>query len=178
MKIRLFIIIIVISEIVFGQFSCAPKAAKSKTAVSYSEDLSGFRPPVGREEEINVDETQQDEATTGSYVAPEHDITNQLDVVLNELLEKNENKSITIYTIQVYIGRSREEANRMKMKVFDEMPEAHPELVYRKLRFKVQVGKYYDRVLAYKMFKELKQKFPGAMLVPETINVEDLTKGN
>jgi hypothetical protein len=177
MKIRL-LIIIVVSGMAFGQFSCAPKAAKSKTAVSYSEDLSGFRPPVSLEEETNVDETRQDEAVTGSYVTPEHDITNQLDIVLNELLEKNENKSMTIYTVQVYIGRSREEANRIKMKIFDEMPEVHPELVYRKLRFKVQVGKYYDRVSAYKMFKELKHNFPGAMLVPEIINVEDLTKGN
>ncbi len=173
MQTRLFIILI-ISGIVIGQFNCAPRAAKSKKAVTYNEDLSGYRPPDSRTDETEVLENDSNQPDNNPYVPPEHDITRQLDIVLNERVENSPDKPIMIYTIQVYTGRSREEANEIRMKVFDVMPDVDPLLVYNKLRFKVQIGRYFDRVSAYKTFKTLKEYFPGAMLVPETVSVDDL----
>lgn len=172
MKIRLFILFIILG-IVVGQFSCTPKVAKSKTAITYNEDLSLYRPP-GNIDKEDMPEEIPDKSDSDHYILPEHDITRQLDIVLNEHVENNPDKQIMIYTVQVYTGRSREEANDIRMKVFDVMPDADPQLVYKKLRFKVQVGRYFDRVSAYKTFKTLKDYFPGAMLVPENVNVDDL----
>ncbi len=177
MRLRLFVILF-LTGIVISQFNCTPRAAKSKTTVQYNEDLSGFRPETAVSDEKEIDNTGRTEPAPVVYVPPEHDITNQLDIVLNERQENNKNNTITVYTVQVYTGRSREEANETRMKIFEIMPEADPQLVYKKLRFKVQVGRFYDRVSAFKTFKILKAHFPGAMLVPETIDVEDLIKEN
>jgi hypothetical protein len=177
MKLRLFVILF-LGGIVVSQFHCTPRSAKSKTAVQYNEDLSGFRPESTTPDEKNAAETNDTETLPVAYTPPEHDITRQLDIVLNERMENNENKTITVYTVQVYTGRSREEANAVRMKIFEIMPDADPQLVYKKLRFKVQVGRFYDRVSAYKTFHALKDYFPGAMLVPEAVDVEDLIKEN
>ncbi len=177
MKLRLFMILF-LGGIVVSQFNCTPRHAKSKTAVQYNEDLTGFRPETTAPGEENITETDKTEPVTVAYVPPEHDITRQLDIVLNERMENNKNKTITIYTVQVYTGRSREEANAVRMKIFEIMPEMDPQLVYKKLRFKVQVGRFYDRVSAYKTFEALRTYFPGAMLVPEAVDIEDLIKEN
>jgi len=173
MQARLFIVLFILG-IVFGQFNCTPRAAKTKTAVTYSEDLSTYRPPDNSVKEEGVQEGINGQSDSDQYIPAEHDITQQLDIVLNERRENSTDKPIIIYTVQVYTGRSREEANEIRMKIFDVMPDADPQLVYKKLRFKVQVGRYYDRVSAYKTFRTLKDYFPGAMLVPENVSVDDL----
>lgn len=172
MQIRLLILIIL--GVVIGQFSCTRRAVRSKTAVTYNEDLSAYRPPDNKDREEDLPDDISDQSDIDQYVLPEHDISRQLDIVLNERMENSPDKPIMIYTVQVYTGRSREEANEIRMKIFDVMPAADPQLVYKKLRFKVQVGRYYDRVSAYKTFKTLKDYFPGAMLVPENVNADDL----
>lgn len=179
MKLRLFVILLM-AGIIAGQFYCTPRSVKSKTTTTYNEDLSAFRPETGsavekKDEPVNDNESL---AVTVPNVEPEHDITKQLDIVLNERMDSGENQTITVYTVQVYIGRNREEANKIRMKIFEVMPDADPQLVYKKLRFKVQVGRFYDRISAYKTFEKLKTYFPGAMLVPEIVDVEDLIKEN
>ena len=175
MKLRLFVILLLVA-ITVSQFNCTPRAAKSKTPVSYNEDLSAFRPETGSGEEEKVEAIDEGETLTVPNAEPEHDITNQLDIVLNERLENNENKTVTVYTVQVYTGRSREEANKTRMKIFEVMPDADPQLVYKKLRFKVQVGRFYDRISAYKTFEKLKAYFPGSMLVQENVDLDNLIK--
>lgn len=146
--------------------SCAPKLASTTSTKDYIEDVSAFRPSVDSE----TPGDEQDEGLAidkGPYVAPTHDVNKEMSVVMDSIIVHNLEKTYITYTIQVYIGRSREEANQIREKVYRLMPEEKPSLIYKQPSYKVNVGKYYDRVVAYKTLTELRESFPGAGLVRE-----------
>ena len=86
---------------------------------------------------------------------------------MDSIVVHNRDKMYLTYTIQVYIGRSREEANQIREKVYRILPDEEPVLIYKQPSYKVNVGKYFDKVDAYKTLNILKSNFTGAMLVPE-----------
>ncbi len=145
---------------------CSPKLATNVSTEDYTEDVSAFRPKI---EPVEVNTVDQENTNTKkqSYVSPTHDINDEMNVLMDSIVIHNRDKLYLTYTIQVYIGRSREEANQVREKVYRVLPEAKPELIYRQPSYKVNVGKYIDRVDAYRTLTALKRKFPGAMLVPQ-----------
>ena len=159
---KLFIFLILALYVV----SCSPKLASTSDTKDYVEDVSAFRPSVPQDEQqdISSENTQIDK---GPYVAPTNDINAEMSVIMDSIILHNRDKTYITYTIQVYIGRSREEANQIREKVYRVMPEEKPELIYKQPSYKVNVGKYYDRVEAYKTLTELRGSFPGAGLVRE-----------
>jgi 5-carboxymethyl-2-hydroxymuconate isomerase len=151
-------------------FSCSPKLATTSTSEDYDEDISSFRPAIDMEGENNAVSEVID--TKGPYVAPTHDINSEMASIMDSVVHHNKNKAYLTYTIQVYIGRSREEANQVREKVYRVLPDEKPALGYKQPSWKVTVGEYYDRVEAYKTLTTLKGVFPGAMLVPERKYIE------
>ncbi len=146
---------------------CTPKLVTQTTSDDYSEDVSAFRPKVEvKTEEEPVKETAMTK-NRGSYVPPTHDIKTEMDIIMDSIAVHNQNKLYLTYTIQVYIGRSREEANQIREQVYRALPEEKPMLVYKQPSYKVNVGKYFDRVEAYKTLTTLRASFPGALMVPE-----------
>jgi hypothetical protein len=155
-------------------YECAPKASKSKTTETYQEDLSKYRPkPV----ELEIDSADIGAVDTafvrGPYTAPTNDITEELDYEIARISDEQKKLPILIYTVQVYTGRSREEANQIRSQVYQTLPDEEPQLIYQQPNFKVRVGTYFERADAYKTFKALKEKFAGAILVPVRIIPED-----
>ena len=149
-------------------YSCSPKIATKQTARDFQEDLSQYR-PLGPDISDIQTPVQDPLVNKGPYVAPSHDINRQMNVALDSIISANKSKTYLIYTIQVYLGRSREEANQVRERLYRIMPAENPELNYRQPSWRVTVGKYFDRVDAYKTLNMLKQAFPGALLVPERI---------
>jgi hypothetical protein len=147
-------------------YSCAPKLATKKTTEDYSEDVSAFRPKIEPVVTETVDE-ENPNTRRGEYVAPTNDINDEMNVLMDSIIVHNRDKLYLSFTIQVYIGRSREEANQVRENVYRILPDEKPELIYRQPSYKVTVGKYIDRVEAYRTLTALKKKFPGAMLVPQ-----------
>ena len=146
-------------------FSCTPKLATKTTEEDYDEDLSAFRPTITvAESETKITEP---ESSKGPYVAPTHDINDEMAVALDSIIFYNREKPYNTYTIQVYIGRSREEANQVREKVYRVLPDEKPELGYKQPSWKVTVGEYQDHVDAFKTLTLLKRAFPEAMLVRE-----------
>lgn len=146
-------------------YSCAPKVTKTKTPEEFSEDLT----------QVREDFTDMEAATTedqvvvekGPYVKPTHDITAQMDYMLDTLTVLNVDKPMTYYSIQVYVGNSRDEANNVREKVYRLLPDAKPRLKYQSPNYRVKVGWYINRVDANEDFQKLKKTFPGALLVSE-----------
>jgi hypothetical protein len=162
------IIIFLILGYVIG---CAPKPATKSTVKEYDEDLSELRPELDASPKDT--ETEFDmEISESPYVAPSNDINEQMALVMDSIIYHNRNKANLTYTIQVYIGRSREEANQIREKVYRVLPEETPQLGYKQPSWKVTVGEYRDRVEAYKTLTALKAAFPAAMLVPERKYIE------
>jgi hypothetical protein len=143
-KIRL-IVIIALAAVA----SCTPKLATKSTVEEYDEDLSAFRPTIeagtkdGMSQEVN-------EFDRGTYVPPTNDINDEMAMAMDSIIYYNREKAYTTYTIQVYIGRSREEANKVREQVYRVMPEEKPTLGYKQPSWKVTVGEYPDHVDAFK----------------------------
>ena len=145
---------------------CTPKLATKGTVVDYTEDVSTFRPKA----EVTLSETVEQNITVsekGPYIAPTHDINREMSTIMDSIIVHNKDKVYLTYTIQVYTGRSREEANQTREKVYRVLPEEKPMLSYKQPSYKVNVGKFIDRVEAYKTLTTLRKTFPGATMVEE-----------
>mgnify|MGYP001548166905 CR=1 FL=1 len=74
------------------------------------------------------------------------------------------------YTIQIGFG-SYDEAEELKQEDEIEFPEYDPKIVFDSPTYRVQVGQFTDRLEAEKKFLEVRQRFPGALLLrPESGN--------
>lgn len=151
---------------------CAPKLVTKSTTEDYTEDVSAFRPQIESVDSKVGDNAQDTEINKGPYIPATHDINNEMSLVMDSIVIHNRDKTYLTYTIQVYIGRSREEANQIREKIYRILPEEKPVLAYRQPSYKVSVGKYFDRVEAYKTLTTLRSTFPGAMIVPEHNHME------
>lgn len=163
-------------------FSCAgpgQSPQRSGNEISYAEDLSLLR----RGESYKLTEL---EATTGKP-APEQpnrpasgtvlarqDVTSQLDNLLTASAERNkEIKNIPGFTIQVYLGTSREAANKAQRQVYMALPEARPEIRFVQPNYRVLVGRFVDRMEAQKTYSDLKMEFPNALIIPDRIQINE-----
>ncbi len=143
-------------------FQCSPKVVKQTTVKEYNEDLSHLRPPID-----SVSEETTDEIVKAPYTRPTYDNTQKLNALIDSLASDNLHKKIRYYTVQVYVGNSREEANEIRSKVYSIIPEETPKLEYSQPNFRVKVGKFESRLDAHKTFTTLKRSFPGAVMVSE-----------
>ena len=74
------------------------------------------------------------------------------------------------YTIQIGFG-SYDAAEELKQEASVAFPEYEPKIVFDSPTYRVHIGKFTDRLLAEKKFLEVRQQFPGALLLrPETAN--------
>jgi hypothetical protein len=165
MRILLFLVAV---ALVFQQ--CATRVSKTKTAETYTEDVSLLRPEFTEEHEMVVEES--DVAVVlekAPYTAPRYDVTDALDAALEKNAEINRSRPYTVFTVQVYNGPSRMRANEIRRQVYGVMPEVEPVLEYRQPNYKVKVGTFGSRADAHKTFKKLQQNFPGTVLVPERV---------
>lgn len=157
---KIFIVILLVFAI-----GCSPKLAPKGDTKDYSEDVTAYRPNNSTNME-SVDPIKYDDVK-GPYVAPTKDINKEMSSIMDSIVVQNQHKLYLTYTIQVYIGRSREEANQVREKIYRVLPEEKPVLSYRQPSYKVFVGKYHEKVDAYKTLNILRANFPGAMLVPQ-----------
>lgn len=163
-------------------FSCASPGnspQRSGRTVDYSEDLSSLR----RGEEYKVAEASTATTPAGSGrterpvsggVTATQDITNRLENLLAESAKENEKiKYIPGFTIQVYLGTSREAANKAQRLVYTALPEGRPEIKFVQPNYRVFVGRFVDRMEAQKMYASLKTDFPNALIIPDRIQIND-----
>jgi hypothetical protein len=159
-------------------FSCSsPGSTPQRSAaykVDYEEDLSLHRRAhLASTEAEPVESTPAPGATQPEEtISITNDITDELDELVASVAEENKNiKSIPGFTVQVYSGNSREIANQAKRKVYHVLPDAQPELKYQPPNYKIQVGQFTERLEAQKIFSMLKKEFPGALIIPDRIQI-------
>lgn len=146
--------------------STSQKVSKDSSSAKFQDDLSSFRPKVGKSTDTVKAETEQAE------VIPTNDITTRLNNRLDSIATYNKkNKSGQGYRILVYSGNSSEEAGKTKEKVYDLLPDIHVYSIYKQPSFRVKVGDFPQRLEAYNTMGMLKEAFPNAMIVPDEINI-------
>lgn len=155
--------------------SCAP-TLKPDVAKDYYEDLTVLRPTIETENTVATDEPitpPDDPQHPALYTESVPDITFMLDSLLDSVALNNRKKEfIQGYTIQVYTGNSRVEANDVKAHVYRILPYSKPQVSYDLPNYKVKVGKFYHRLQAFKEYSTIKKKFPDAILVPQLFRIK------
>ncbi len=152
--------------VAFLTASCAAQR-QSKT---YYEDLSAYRPKF----EFKVDTSKKMVATKANrpLIKPTKNVNAKVDAVLDSIDKQNlQKKFVDGFTIQIYSGQSREEANVTKQKVAEELSDLIASLQYLQPKWRVSVGNYFSKLEAQKNLVRLKYSFPEAILVPEKIQV-------
>jgi hypothetical protein len=145
-------------------------AQKSNTGKTYQEDLSLVRPqfvlPIDSKTIVDPDEPK-------TLVEPTLHVNERVDLVLDSIDRLNRlRKFIEGYTIQIYSGQNREDANNAKKKMVEEVAELTASLRYIQPKFRVSVGNYFSKLDAQKDLMRLKPIFPNAILIPEKIPIK------
>lgn len=161
--------------------ACASKSPSSSSSgpEEYEEDLSGFVLPYSdslqRLSPISpspeMEEPEVPEGILNPDLSLELAVTDSINILLDSITVKNKDNTYRGYTIQVYSGSNREEANEAKNKVYQVLPSSKPRISYVQPNFKVRVGEFVERLEAQKMYITLKEEFPGAMIIPREIKI-------
>lgn len=160
--------IMVLAGVIFNR--CASTTGMS-SSVSYTEDLTVFRPPVIMYEPEGI--LSYDDTVMNIDIIIQGDITYKLDSLLDSISVNNQKqKYIQGYTIQVYTGNNRTLANNIIGEVYNILYGSRPTLTYDLPNYKVKVGKYYHRMEAQKDFYAVKRKYKNAILVPQQFKIE------
>ena len=142
-----------------------------RTSREVQEDLVSIRP------KFHVDTTAENSTNHISHSTPEYvpavnTVNEKVDAVLDSIDRLNViRKFISGYTIQIYSGRSKEDANATKKKLTDAL-DMKADLQYVQPKFTVKVGAYFTALEAQGDLVLLKRFFPNAILVPETIPIK------
>lgn len=88
------------------------------------------------------------------------------DPQIKQLLDiyKDGKANALYYTIQIGFG-SYDDAEELKQEAGIEFPEYNPKIVFDSPTYRVQIGEFRDRLEAEKKFREVRQRFPGALLL-------------
>jgi hypothetical protein len=135
---------------------------------AYEEDLAIYRihfPTTQVESCIPL--TEKSLPKKNISVTTTHDITQQLNALLVNLKSYYAmNETIEGYTIQAYTGGSREMAFKIRDLLQTHYPSLNPEVQYKQPHFTVQIGKFLDRLEAYKLYIPIKELIPQAIIRP------------
>lgn len=164
--------ILLLAVVVVTMYACTPKTVKTTTTNNYSEDLSIYRPDLIPDDSV-ASSNESEEMEQIEYVAPTGHLKTELDSVVALTTYYNDQKDyVEGYTIQVYTGTSRDDANKAQVKVYSVLGQASPWVDYRQPVYKVKVGKYYTKIEANKLYRQLKKKFPNALLIPQRFRLK------
>ncbi len=157
---------------------CAPtKTISTQGAEEYSEELSPYRihytDSIAQanvtSSEPNPEQVISSVSTLPTPNAVTGEIEDYFDAVDKQHQEKNEYPG---FTLQVYTGNSREEANEAKLKVYKALPDAEPAVRFSTI-WRTRVGEYASRLEAQQDYFALRKYFPNVLLVPETFRAVD-----
>ena len=130
----------------------------------YFEDLSFIR------ESENVSNSTNDEKIVDKKNNLGIDI--ELDSILKIIKSEVDEEIFTDgYTIQIYLGDKREEAENTVQKLFEYDSLIKSNTIFTQPNYRVKTGTFEDRFKANFEYKKLKKTFPNAIIIPEKIKI-------
>jgi hypothetical protein len=98
---------------------------------------------------------------------------------LNNAIKSNmpaegEIPSISGYRVQIYSGRDRNQANRVKENFLKMYPDQPAYLDYSAPNFRIRVGDFRNKLEAQKLLHDIKQNIEGVLIVPDKINFPEV----
>ena len=130
----------------------------------YFEDLSFIR------ESENVSNSTNDENIVDkkNNLGIDIELDSILKIIKSEVYEEIFTDG---YTIQIYLGDKREEAENTVEKLFEYDSLIKSNTIFTQPNYRVKTGTFEDRFKANFEFKKLKKAFPNAIIIPEKIKI-------
>jgi hypothetical protein len=160
--------------------ACSPKTAPvgNRTAAVVSEDLSAFRPRYTATTSANpgtkptpTPAEKRPAPVPTAADQPLH-ITRRLDMVLDTLAMRNRYvKHAMGYRIQLYVGTSRQEADDVKIGVYQAFPELNVYMSYSAPTYRLRVGDFINRMDVERYYEALKAQYPNAMIQNDKVEI-------
>lgn len=148
--------------------SCVSQKKPTSQSPHY-EDLSVYRPKYPIDTTVVTSGIPPKPSTPP---IPVLHVNEKVDFVLDSIDRYNLTlKFIDGYTIQVYSGQNREEAMDAKKKLSSDVPQFSSSLQYTQPKFRLTIGKYFNKLEAQKDLLVLRKYFPNSILVPERIPI-------
>ena len=160
--------------LLLGLNACAPpKSISTQKANTYEENVAPYR--IHYADSLRQTQTvapSPERPLAAGPLTTRYAITDDMDAYVAERSERNADKnSYQGYTLQVYTGGSRDEANEAKRRVYNALPDARPAINYNSSIYRVQVGEYTSRLEAQEDYTLLKEEFPYVLLVPRKFRI-------
>ena len=157
--------------ILMGFFAaCSTLRNPGGTASGYSENITDLRPKYDEDLSVPGKDTAEVNEVPQVRSEPQRDVTEELDQMLADIVKRNEEIEYTSgYTIQIYSGASRENADMVKSEIYKQLPTSRPKVEWVAPNYKVRVGSFLEKIEAQKSYSELKHHFPQAILIPTRI---------
>lgn len=170
----------ILTLFLFISFSEAYAQKNKKKAIKFNDDLAPHRPVYvyqatifqGTPISFEIIRNTENLDLPDSLLAFRMDISKPLNRILDFVPEK-----VTVkinkpgFRVQVYVGKDREEASRVKGVCLNLKIEEDAYLDYDRPNYRVKVGNFLNREDAKVLYKELKRRFPEAMIVPDQVTV-------
>lgn len=100
-------------------------------------------------------------------------VNRRLDMVLDTISMRNRSiKHAQGFRIQVYVGNNRQEADAVKTYIYTTLPEILPYVTFTNPTYRIKVGDFLTRLDAERYFEQLKAIYPGAMILPEKVEIK------
>ncbi len=154
------------SGIVIALMVACKAAPPATTLPAYEEDLSVHRPAM---DSLTLD---SNDPKTEEFVPLVGHIKAELDSIVRvSVAENKEEKLVDGFVIQVYNGNSRDRANEVWRLIDRNFTDLSPKISYHQPNFRVKAGRFTDRLKAHRIFQQVKEEFPKALLVPERLSM-------
>lgn len=117
----------------------------------------------------SASKSSKEDVAGNENIQKENTYPENLELLISAYWEKKKNYG---YKVQIFSGKSRWEANKVRSELINEFQnEISAEVVYQAPNFKVRVGNHRDRLSATKQLHELKEDHPGSFIVKDVIKL-------
>lgn len=152
---------------IFTGFLAACATVSTQQTASFHDDLSPFRPELfdNGAMAVSVDTLSREWRKT------KYDLTDTIFSVLDSVarFRRSSIAYVNGFTIQVYVGDSRNEAREARLDVLRHFPDLQPSMIFDQPNYKVRIGSFYTQLEAYGLYTRIKHVFKKAILVPSRI---------
>jgi hypothetical protein len=145
---------------------------KSKETKVYDENLANYRPNF---KDLRSEMNLQATAGKNSSLSDERNLTinRRLDAMLDSMAYHNKNlKFVNGFRIQLYVGNDRKHADDTKVFVYTSYPEIYPYISFQQPLYKVKIGDFLTRLDAERYYRNLKDVYPSAIIVPDIVELK------
>jgi hypothetical protein len=155
---------------------------KQEKGFVFADTISKYRPKYDYKEEVFagtviIKENPRKKLKNTSFdtvIIKKFDVTKNF----NTLLDYNDpriGKYIKVvrmgWRVQVYRGNDEAEASKVREKCYSIANTHNNYLGFNAPNYKVKIGDFIERQQAFKLYKQLKRRFPESVIVPDEVTV-------